>query len=862
MAFTDMKKYLKYILFAAISFGFAACVEEEWTPGERDLIDCHGLFFPQEQAQDYVLTPADASKALVFTVERTVTDDEADVPYEIVCSEEGFFTINDEVIHFEEGQKKTTFKVYMDGDFELGTKYSCSIKVTDPLYVSSYSLSSNELAFSVSFVEWTRLKGADGSEYGYYRDDFFTSYAQQLGAELAQPNLEKPVAVYERSDLPGYYRVDEIYTSSYISQMYAGDESYTETLAQYCPVQSIYINATNPEKVYIDAQFAFYDPFMNYGAAYICSDVQEVFDAGYSNSYGVLRNGVIEFPIKQSLVIYLPSAGTAYANLSAKTRLVLPGYKGYDYSIALSFSESVAGVMPIEFTLGPDVAKAKYQVFEGHLNDVELVSKLEEVKSGKNVKEVTTSGVYDFTADKSALYTLIACTYDASGKYQNYDYIKFGYDTAADPMDVDIHLGLIVSDKNAPLGLTAENSMEFYLYGSEIIEARAAIFKKAQYEDFKEAIQSNVRYAPSYALDKYQLEDVNNAGYSGLVGNLTPGVEYTLIVYADNGYHSGYFTADATTEGVFNILDAEYDIYDLPDRLQPETHDVYLNKEWQVLSLDPYKATKWGRENRGNVKFSDKTDVMYDKDGNITRDPAQAVTTMDYISLEGLHPNLAAKGLKDAIDFEFYEGFVYSLMTQMQPFTYEGALVYPTNCYLYFVPDGSLSPYLENGALIGGFLTEEQDVIAFVSNPVTAVGTSGFTYVGMQLCYFGDESYSSDGYLFEEDAHAYPMLVSSDSKYVSAAPAEVSALAVPQACNAISLELSKSRRNYVENPSGYVKSTIDIVRKGMPYNYMQNVTSVNGVRDVEVAEYSMKNSSSTLKKNPSGEIEFFERILR
>jgi hypothetical protein len=235
---------------------------------------------------------------------------------------------------------------------------------------------------------------------------------------------------------------------------------------------------------------------------------------------------------------------------------------------------------------------------------------------------------------------------------------------------------------------------------------------------------------------------------------------------------------------------------------------------------------------------------------------------MDYISLEGLHPNLAAKGLKDAIDFEFYEGFVYSLMTQMQPFTYEGTLVYPTNCYLYFVPDGSLSPYLENGALIGGFLTEEQDVIAFVSNPQTQVGSSGFTYVGMQLCYFGDESYSSDGYLFEEDAHAYPMLVSSDSKYVSATPAEVSALAVPQACSAVSLELNKSRRNYVENPDGYVKSTIDMVRSSMPHNYMQNITPVKVVRDAEVAEYSMTESSSKVVNTEAGEIEFFERILR
>ena len=855
-----MKRYLRYILIAAMAFGFAACQEEEWTPGERDYIDCQGLFFPQEQAKDYVLAPAEAS-SLTFTVERTNADDDAEVPFELVSSEEGFFTMDEEVIEFEEDQKKASFKVYISDEFEPGKKYTCSIKVTDPLYVSQYALSSSELTFSVTVVEWTRVKGANGSEVGLWRDDFFTSFGLMLGAELAKPYLEKEVAVYERADMPGYYKVDDIYTASYLSQIYAGDESFAEQLAQYCPVQPIYINATNPDKVWIDAQFAFHDPFMNYGAAYICSDVEEVFDSGYAKSYGVLKNGVIEFKIKNSLMIYLPSAGTAYANNSGKTRLILPGHRGYDYSVALDFSPAEAGVMPVEFTLGPDVAKVKYQVFEGHLNDVEMVAKLEEVKTGQNVKEVTASGVYDFTASKSAFYTMIACSYDAAGNYQEYDYIRFGYDTASDPKEVDINLGLIVSDKHAPVGLTSENSMEFYLYGSDIVNAGAAIFKKAQYEDFMENIQFNVMNSASYRFDKYQIDSINTVGYTGLVGGLAPGVEYSLIVYADNGYHTGFFTATATTEGVFDLMEAEFDIFDLPERLQPENHDAYL-KEWQIRSLDPYTATKWGRADRGTVEFKDKVDVMFDADGKITNDPAKADYTMDYLSLEGMHPNLAAKGLKDAIDFEYYEGFIYTLMTQMEAFEYEGTPVYPTNCYLYFVPDGSLSPYLENGAMVGGFLTEEKDVIGFVSNPQTEVSMAGLSYVGMQLCYFANKDYSGDGYLFQEDAHAYPMLVSPDSKYASASPAELSRLSVPQAAKTVSVELQKGRRNFVETESGYVKSTIDLVRSSMPYNYLQNAVSATVVRDVQAAEFTMAPSSSSVRKAVSGELDLVERVLR
>ena len=187
---------------------------------------------------------------------------------------------------------------------------------------------------------------------------------------------------------------------------------------------------------------------------------------------------------------YLPSAGAAYANAAGKHRLVLPGYQPYDYSVEVKYEDAVKGVMPVTFTLGPDVAKVNYQVFPGHVSDAEMVSKLEEVKSGMNVKTVTESGEYDFTTEKTGLYTLIACSYDASGNFKEYTYIKFGYDTADDPKDVDIHIGLIVSDKFAGAGLTKENSMEFYLYGSELTNVKVAMYKKAHYEDFREAIEA------------------------------------------------------------------------------------------------------------------------------------------------------------------------------------------------------------------------------------------------------------------------------------------------------------------------------------------------------------------------------------
>lgn len=844
-------KYLKYILMAAVSLTFAACQEEPYSQGEPDSLFCQGLFFPQEQAEDFVLDPEDAN-VLTFTVEREVEDGEAEVPYELISSEEGFFELEEDFLFFDDGQKKAKFKVYFSEDYELGEKYECTIKVTDPEYVSKYALSSSELSFSVTVVKWERVtKG--GVDVGLWRDDFFTSFANQLGAPLAQPYLEKEVAVYERADLPGFYKVDEIYTSDYLSQMYAGDDSFTDELEEYCPAASILINATNPSKVYIDAQFAFYDPFMNYGAAYICSDVQEVFTSGYSNQYGTLKNGVIEFKHKNSLVIYLPSAGTAYANNAGKTRLVLPGYRGYDYSVAVTNSPSENGVMPLHFVLGDDVAEVRYQVFDGHLSDVDMVSKLENLQSATvGVKRVTESGTYDFSTSKTGFYTLIACSYDAAGNYQEYDFVKFGYDTAKDPKDVDINLGLIVSDKHGATGRTAENSMEFYVYGSEIKEAKVALYKKIHYEDFREAIDAEFKYYIS-ALDRYQLDSLNKVGYTGVVDGLTPGTEYILVAYADNGYHSGFYTATATTEGVFDLMDAEFTFYDLPARLQTDTHDDYF-KTWDVWSLDPFTATKWGRTKRGTATFKDKKDVMYDSDGNVTTVPGNADYIMDYISLEGMHPNLAKKGLKDAIDFEYYEGFIYSMMTQVPEMTVEGQKVYPTNAYLYFTNTG-LSPYLENGAMIGGFITEEKDVIALVGNPQASA-----PYMAMLMCYFTDPSYSGNGYLFEEDAHAYPLLVSPDSKYASYGKSSAS-LSVPAACKRVAFELEKGQGNYVETARGYIMSTIDKIRK-TPYNYMENALETSVAFDRAAVEFTAELSSEKTAEGRLSELDLVERILR
>ena len=837
----NMKTLFKYILAAALVLSFAACQEEPYAPGEPDPLDCHGIFFPQEQAMAYEVAP-NGAKYLTFTVERELDAFEAFVPYEIVSEEEGFFELenelgNSECIYFDADQKEATFKVYYSEDFETGKKYTCTIRVTDPQYVSQYGLSSNELTFSLTVVEWELLGE------GLWRDDLYTSFCQDvMQYEIAVPYHEKKVNIYQREDLPGYYRVDEVYTSDYVSHMTDGSDKYIDSYKDLCPGGSIYVNASDPAKVYIDAQLAF--NHASYGGIYIASLVPEIFPVEGGDNYGVLKDGSITFP-KSGLVAYVPSVGAfAYANVSGKHRIVLPGYRGYDYSVSVETSPAVKGKMPVTFTLGEDVAKVAYKVYDGHLTEVDMVSKLEDVKSGEGVQTVTESGVYDFSTENTGLYTIVACSYDKNDIYKEYAYVKFGYDTADDPREVDVHMGLIVSDKYAGAGLTKENSMEFYVYGTDLTEVKYALYRKANYDDFRESIELEFEmYAPAIGRDELAL--VNGIGYTGVLGGMSAGTEYILMVYADNGYHAGIYTVSASTEGTYNVLDTDFTVYDMPSRLQTGK-DAYF-KDWDVWSVNIGSGDEevvWERTKRCTASISEDSDLMYDKNGNLTDNPDKAETVFDMVKVNGMHPNAAKKyGFKDEIQFNYYDGFVYTMRAGIDPCKFEGKTIYPTSAYWYLY-DNMLYTYWEDGAMIGGFVSEAQDVIAFVSNPATEVGSAGLSYAAMLIGYFENDKYDDNGTVLPkviyEDAHVYPLLISPDADI---AEPEAAALKAPESCRIVSGELAKTRRNHVETADGYIMSTIDRV-KNAPYNYMMNIVEgISESAESSAVEFTMTKSS-------------------
>lgn len=823
-------KYFRILLFAVIAALAVACVEEPYSQGEPDSLDCQFFYFPAQTAE-YMLAPTD-KKYLDFQAARQMDYGDIVVPFELQCSEDGIFEVDEDAIAFDDSRTTTKFRVKFP-NAEVGKKYTCTIKVTDPAYISQYALESTELSFSIIIVKWNELDGM-----AKWRDDMFTTYALARRAELVSPYHETEVKVYERDDMPGYYRFDKVYTPEYISTIYAGDASMAEDLKDYCKATSIYVNATDPKKVYLDLQYAFDDPFFNssYGDMYIGSDVQEVWNQDYSNLYGTLEDKVITFP-KNSIIIYIPNIGTGiYGNTEGMFRIVLPGGVARDHSFKVKAGVSEQGVLPLTFTLGTNVTKVKYQVYEGRVNEVDMLDKIEEVKASGKVKEVTSSGSFDFTAKESGFYTLVACAYDET-EYIGFESVQFGYDTKEDSRNVDIHLGLIVSDKYTNDGMTSENSMEYYVYGKDITKAKLALYKKSQYEDFKSDIQEREFEISIQALTGEELNMLNTSVHSGVIGNLNAGTEYVLVVYAENGYHSGFFELSESTKGEYNPLDVIYNSYDIPEKYQFKKKDNYMG-DWEMWSADPFH-TPWVRKNRGIVTFKDKKDVYYDKDGKEVSNPAMATDTLDYITLTGLYPETAAANsstFKDVSDFEFYRGFVYTLVTSPDQLgtvtTEDGATGYATNVYLYF-GENQLDAGIQNGAMVGGFTSE--GTLPLVANPVRYP-----EWIAITLCYFTSPDGTGDGKIIEE-GHAYPLLARPGTmdKYTGKGTEKVVA-----ASRKVISAFSGERRNHVETERGYMKSTIDMVIASSPYDYMNDAVMTDGVFSNDIADYSVSRHSA------------------
>ena len=173
---------------------------------------------------------------------------------------------------------------------------------------------------------------------GTYLEDLLTIYSDVPANQMWEVDVEQSASE------PGWYRILP-YASGPVADLLGGGD--TENY--------LYINATDPEKVYAE-------DFAAFGSFNLSNLVPEA-EWNDFDSYGTLKDGIIEFPTR-SFVIY--SSGWKFTCNNTGLKLALPGSKLEDYSFTASSPYcAVDGKNSVTVIGGSDVAYAKYIMVSG-----------------------------------------------------------------------------------------------------------------------------------------------------------------------------------------------------------------------------------------------------------------------------------------------------------------------------------------------------------------------------------------------------------------------------------------------------------------------------------------------------------------
>ena len=812
-----MKRYFIYLVSAVFAFAAVSCQEElRYQPGEQDAENCYGVFFPvQTGAGDLQIEPTDPT-VLTYTVRRSRTEGELHVPVKVLDTAQVFSVTE---IVFQDEEAVAEVQVYFPS-IEMGKTYECTLQIDGDEYVSKYSQNASSLRFSVTMIKWNTLLGPNGETTGRYRDAVFQDWFS-----VSDAGAEASVQIQERDDMPGYYRIYDVYNPSYMSAIFGGNMSGNCVYSSY-----MYIDATNPDKVWIPTFKCGLILHSDYGEISIGSYVTENaadFGSSITSVYGRMREGVIEFP-SGSLQMKLEMMGWYSANATGKHRVILPGYSAKDYNVELTVGVSdEQGMLPVKVDFGRDVTQVWMAAYEGTLTETAAAEQEQLILSGAADAEITKikrKDTYKFSFDKTGMYSIVAIGLDASGNIQSSDNISFGYldaaDAKGDAKPVVLTCGLTVSDKYAAEGLTAKNSLELYINGKNIQRLHAGIYEKDEWEKNRESLLNEIRGSQ---FNKTNLDLVNGTGLSLKQGYLVPGTGYVLVVEAYNGYREKLFVAEATTDGKWDPRLAHYDMGDINTDLIPAGQTGYYG-DYRYYGIE---AGSYSREYIGDAE-------IYVGSGDL-----EGYT---YATIEGLFPNARNKfNMKDdRMTFIYLDGFLYNYDQVFEHFMYQGGIYYPRA--LMYTQSGQA--YGGMIGLMGGYVAD--GVLAIVDSGQFA--DYGEVCDGFALIAYSDMSHTVYTGLLEIVTEMLLIRPDLDDELVAKNGALLPKEDDEEEDKDATISMSQMTQfrdlivrgpiNSVESFDGYIRSAIDQIRSG---KYVKNYLDMNNLK--VTSDFTLKGAS-------------------
>ena len=804
---------------AMLSLVMASCVEEQvFQPGELDNENCYGVYFPAQKGLGDIQIEPDDPTTLSFVVRRTNSRGKIHVPVTIKANYPIF--TSDEIV-FEDGSPVSTVVVHFPSA-KIATTYECTLVLEGDEYVSKYSSNPTHISFSVTRVKWNDVVGPNGETSGRWRDGIFPEWFA-----VTNPNLERNIVLQERDDMPGFYRTYDVYNADYLGNMFASNVSSLIVAKNYT-----YINATNPDKVWIPTFETGVIMHPTYGMMSVGSYVVENdkdFDASIASVYGTLREGVIEFPYG-ALQMKLEMMGWYQTNSSGLHRIILPGYRAKEYSVEVEAGVSDQyGNLPINITLGSDITQVKLAVFEGTLTESAALEKAQFIAAGDvaqtgEIVTVSKSTTVDYSFEATGMYTVVAAGFDIAGNFQTSVSSAFGYLKAGDDSNkVILSSGLICSDKYASEGLTSKNSLEIYISGKNIQRLHAGLYSKEKWEGNEENVKMEVAQSQ---MNKASLDMINSSGLFLKQGYLVPGTEYVLVLKAYNGYREEFFVSEAMTGGEWDARLAEYDLSDVDMNLIPLNKDGYYGK-YHYYALE---GEMYSRAYLGDVTVSNQFPEGF----------TPSMTGYDFINVKGLFPMAKTFGLEDdSYSFIYYDNLLYNFEQAFESFYSDGTLFYPA-VYMYTATGGA---YGGRMGLVGAFV--QDGYLAFVDSGMFADygevvdGLAVIAYQDpAQKTYAGLIDMVTSILLVREDLDPNPIIDERKAESSEASSAQMSAL-----WN-LDVIIRQGPDNYVQTFDGFIKSSFEKARAQVkPKNYLD----LGNIQISEQPSFEMKPVSHTAK---------------
>ena len=730
------------IFFLAVILGsvalFAGCAEDPTqTPGDQPAVqedpNCYGVYLPEQAFKAEIeLDPADPTEVVV-KVMRTKAEDEISVPI-TVAGPEGIFE-GPEAVDFADGQTEVEFTVSFAAA-EVGVPYSCTIFINDdPLYVSVYSSNATGLSFTVTRVKWI---DCNPNEVITYEGEEYKGYSWYTEAALSEMfnfkdgngdpvpgNAKYPVKVQVRAD-----SVDPDYPNGSLAGLYRMIDPYGPGTpyylgpGAYVPNTIFYIDATNPGAVYFDLQPIGTDLGEGYGLAYMWTLAGYYKDkddeASAAAYYGKIDGGAIVFP-KDALFFYMPTYGTSLyqTNANGDFCLEICAAQVVDFTLKLTAGESAEGVIDIEAEFGADVAKVEYAFFETALDEKAIKANSKAMDADEiETEEITATGTISTSFEATGLYTMVANIYDEADELRATESVSFGYVAAGEEVPVVMGIGLDVTNKYANKGYTAEDSVEAYIYGTDIVSGYWGVFPTEDLAEIPAAAYADLVAEEGNEFTEEEIAAINGDGFSKVVGNLMGGTEYTLIVTCFNGYVSKTMTDMAMTEGTPHPL--KRPSYTANDIIADINKEDLLAKTYNLWAVDYYDETNTKRQKLGSVSFSENTELD---------DPANEV---DAINIKGLTMGTVAE---DTIPCEYYNGVIcfYKPGAPFGSFTFNGMNLYLNYLIVDMIGMGAYSAY--DYLMLAGCV--EEGYLAVVCDPYYA---DSFNFSGMLQRAYMDEA--------------------------------------------------------------------------------------------------------------------------